>query len=262
VHPDSVGWVRTHMSPTALVAEDEAPQRRELCRMLASRWPELRIVAECPDGSAAIAALHAHRPTVAFLDIRMAGASGLEVARQPCHMAHVVFTTAYEQHAIEAFEVEAVDYLLKPVTVERLDRTLQRLRSRLSEAPRDTGTVLEAIRQGFRSARSADIPWITASLGNSIKLIATDDVLFFRVDNGSTWVITRHEKASIRTPLKELLPELNPDVFWQIHRGIIVRVSAIRTVRRNELGRLEVALHDSEETLSVSQAFQWRFRGM
>jgi len=250
------------MSPTALVAEDEAPQRRELCRMLASRWPELRIVAECPDGSAAIAALHAHRPTVAFLDIRMAGASGLEVARQACNMAHVVFTTAYEQHAIEAFEVEAVDYLLKPVTVERLDRTLQRLRTRLSEAPRDTGTVLEAIRQGFRSARSADIPWITASLGNSIKLIATDDVLFFRVDNGSTWVITRHEKASIRTPLKELLPELNPDVFWQIHRGIIVRVSAIRTVRRNELGRLEVALHDSEETLSVSQAFQWRFRGM
>lgn len=262
MHPDSVGWVRTHMSPTALVAEDEAPQRRELCRMLASRWPELRIVAECPDGSAAIAALHAHRPTVAFLDIRMAGASGLEVARQACHMAHVVFTTAYEQHAIEAFEVEAVDYLLKPVTVARLDRTLQRLRTRLSEAPRDTGTVLEAIRQGFRSARSADIPWITASLGNSIKLIATDDVLFFRVDNGSTWVITRHEKASIRTPLKELLPELNPDVFWQIHRGIIVRVSAIRTVRRNELGRLEVALHDSEETLSVSQAFQWRFRGM
>lgn len=262
MHPDSVGWVRTHMSPTALVAEDEAPQRRELCRMLASRWPELRIVAECPDGSAAIAALHAHRPTVAFLDIRMAGASGLEVARQACHMAHVVFTTAYEQHAIEAFEVEAVDYLLKPVTVARLDRTLQRLRTRLSEAPRDTGTVLEAIRQGFRSARSADIPWITASLGDSIKLIATDDVLFFRVDNGSTWVITRHEKASIRTPLKELLPELNPDVFWQIHRGIIVRVSAIRTVRRNELGRLEVALHDSEETLSVSQAFQWRFRGM
>jgi len=250
------------MSPTALVAEDEAPLRRELCRMLASRWPELQIVAECSDGSAAIAALHAHRPTVAFLDIRMAGASGLEVARQACHMAHVVFTTAYEQHAIGAFEVEAVDYLLKPVTVARLDRTLQRLRTRLSEAPRDTGTVLEAIRQGFRSARSADIPWITASLGDSIKLIATDDVLFFRVDNGSTWVITRHEKASIRTPLKELLPELNPDVFWQIHRGIIVRVSAIRTVRRNELGRLEVALHDSEETLSVSQAFQWRFRGM
>jgi DNA-binding LytR/AlgR family response regulator len=262
VYPDSVGWVRAHMSPTALVAEDEAPQRRELCRMLASRWPELQIVAECPDGSAAIAALHAHRPTVAFLDIRMAGATGLEVARQACNMAHVVFTTAYEQHAIEAFEVEAVDYLLKPVTVERLDRTLQRLRARLSEAPKDIGTVLEAIRQGFRCARSADIPWISASLGNSIKLIATEDVLFFRADEGCTWVITRLEKASIRTPLKELLPALNPDVFWQIHRSVVVRVSAICAVRRNELGRLEIALHDSAETLPVSQAFRWRFRGM
>jgi DNA-binding LytR/AlgR family response regulator len=177
-------------------------------------------------------------------------------------MAHVVFTTAYEQHAIEAFEVEAVDYLLKPVTVERLDRTLQRLRTRLSEAPKDIGTVLEAIRQGFRCARSADIPWITASLGNSIKLIATEDVLFFRADEGCTWVITRLEKASIRTPLKELLPALNPDVFWQIHRSVIVRVSAICAVRRNELGRLEIALHDSEEVLPVSQAFRWRFRGM
>jgi DNA-binding LytR/AlgR family response regulator len=230
--------------------------------MLGSRWPELQIVAECSDGSAAIAALHAHRPTVAFLDILMAGATGLEVARQACNMAHVVFTTAYEQHAIEAFEVEAVDYLLKPVTVERLDRTLQRLRTRLSETPKDIGAVLEAIRQGFRCARSADIPWITASLGSSTKLIATEDVLFFRADEGCTWVITQLEKASIRTPLKELLPALNPDVFWQIHRSVVVRVSAICAVRRNELGRLEIALHDSEETLPVSQAFRWRFRGM
>jgi DNA-binding LytR/AlgR family response regulator len=250
------------MKPTALVAEDEAPQRRELCRMLASRWPELQIVAECPDGSAAIAALHTHRPTVAFLDVRMGGTTGLEVARQACNMAHVVFVTAYEQHAIEAFEVDAVDYLLKPVTVDRLDRTLQRLRTRLSEAPKDIGTVLEAIRQGFRSTRSADIPWITASLGNSIKLIATEDVLFFRAEEGCTWVITRLEKASIRIPLKELLPGLNPDVFWQIHRSVIVRVSAIRTLRRNELGGLELTLYDSSEILPVSQAFRWRFRGM
>ena len=197
MYRNSVGRARAHMKPTALVAEDEAPQRRELCRLLASRWPELQIVAECPDGSAAIAALHTHHPTVAFLDIRMGGATGLEVARQACNLAHVVFTTAYEQHAIEAFEVDAVDYLLKPVTIERLDRTLQRLRTRLSEAPKDLSTVLEAIRQGFRSTRSADIPWIIASLGNSIKLIATEDVLFFRADEGCTRVITRLEKASI-----------------------------------------------------------------
>jgi DNA-binding LytR/AlgR family response regulator len=248
--------------PTALIAEDEAPQRRELCRLLASRWPELQIVAECADGSSAIAALHAHRPTVAFLDIRMAGASGLEVAQHACKMAHVIFTTAYEQHAIEAFAVGALDYLLKPVTAERLDTTLQRVRTRLDDAPRDINIVLDAIRQGFRCARSADIPWITASLGNAIKLIATEDVLFFQSDEGSTRVVTRLEEASIRTPLKELLAELNPDVFWQIHRRVIVRVSAIRTVRRNELGRLEIALHDSAEILPVSDAFRWRFRGM
>ena len=118
------------------------------------------------------------------------------------------------------------------------------------------------IRQGFRAARSGGIPWITASLGKSSKLIATEDVLFFQADEGCTWVVTRLEKAIIRTPLKELLSGLNADVFWQIHRSVIVRVSAIRTVRRNELGRLEVVLHESEETLPVSQAFQWRFRRM
>jgi len=250
------------MTPTALIAEDEAPQRRELRRLLSSSWPELQIVAECADGTSAIAALHAHHPTIAFLDIRMAGASGLEVAQQACKMAHVVFTTAYEQHAVEAFEAGALDYLLKPVTPERLDTTLQRVRTRLNNAPQEIEAVLSAIRQGFRSTRSADIPWITASLGNTIKLIATEDVLFFQADDGCTRVVTRLEEASIRTPLKDLLTELNPDVFWQIHRRVIVRVKAIRAVRRNELGRLEIALHDSAEILPVSQAFQWRFRGM
>src|SRR3569833_772430 len=126
------------MRPSALIAEDEAPQRRELCRLLASSWPQLQIVAECEDGLTAIAALlQAHCPTVAFLDIRMAGASGLEVAQQACKMAHVVFITAYEQHAVEAFEEGALDYLLKPITAERLDATLQRLRTRLSDAPKD-----------------------------------------------------------------------------------------------------------------------------
>jgi DNA-binding LytR/AlgR family response regulator len=250
------------MRPSALIAEDEAAQRRELCRLLASSWPQLQIVAECEDGLAAIAALQAHRPTVAFLDIRMAGANGLEVAQQACKMAHVVFITAYEQHAIEAFELGALDYLVKPITAQRLDATLQRLRTRLSDPPKDIDTIIDTIRQGFRSARSPHIAWITASLGSTIKLIATEDVLFFRADEGITRVVTPQEQATIRTPLKDLLPGLNPDMFWQIHRSVIVRVSAIHAVRRNELGRLEIALHGSAEILPVSQAFQWRFRGM
>jgi DNA-binding LytR/AlgR family response regulator len=249
------------MNPTALIAEDEAPQRRELWRLLQSGWPGLQIVAECADGPGTIAALHAHRPTIAFLDIRLAGASGLEIAQQACKISHVVFTTAYEQHAIEAFEVGAIDYILKPVTAERLEQTVQRLRARLHDGPSNLD-ILQSIRQGFRSTRSADVPWITASVGNTIKLIATEDVLFFRADEGCTRVVTRVEEAIIRTPLKELLPGLNPDVFWQIHRGIIVQVRAIRAARRSELGRLELTLHGSAEILPVSQAFQWRFRGM
>lgn len=250
------------MKATALVAEDEGLQRRALCRLLKSCWPELDIVAECADGTSAIAALHAHRPTIAFLDIRMAGASGIEVAQHACRMAHVIFTTAHEQHAIEAFEVGALDYLLKPVTADRLETTLARVRSRLDEGPRDIGAVLDTIQQGFRSTRAADIPWITASVGNTIRLIATQDVLFFQAGEGATRVVSRNEEAVIRTPLKELLAGLNPDVFWQIHRSTIVRVAAIRAVRRNDLGRLEIALHGSAEILPVSQPFQWRFRGM
>jgi DNA-binding LytR/AlgR family response regulator len=250
------------MSLTALIAEDEAPQRRELCRLLASSWPQLRIVAECADGTSAIAALQAHRPTVAFLDIRMGGASGLEVAQEACKTAHVVFITAYEQHAIEAFEVGALDYLLKPVSAERLEATLDRLRTRLNDTPKGIDTIIHTIQQGFRSTRSADTPWITASLGSTVKLIATEDVLFFQADEGFTRVVTALEQATIRTALKDLLPGLNPDVFWQIHRSVIVRVGAIREVRRNELGRMEIALRGSAEILPVSQAFQWRFRGM
>jgi DNA-binding LytR/AlgR family response regulator len=156
----------------------------------------------------------------------------------------------------------ALDYLVKPITAQRLDATLQRLRTRLSDPPKDIDTIIDTIRQGFRSARSPDIAWITASLGSTIKLIATEDVLFFRADEGITRVVTPQEQATIRTPLKDLLPGLNPDMFWQIHRSVIVRVSAIHAVRRNELGRLEIALHGSAEILPVSQAFQWRFRGM
>ena len=262
MYPDSSRSGSPQMRPTAVIVEDETPQRRGLCRLLAESWPELQIVAECADGTSGIAALQAHRPTVAFLDIRMAGASGLEVAQRACKMAHVVFITAYEQHAIEAFEIGAVDYLLKPVTVQRLDATLQRLRARLNDAPKDIDSIITTIQQGFRSARSADIPWITASVGTTVKLIATEEVLFFQAEEGGTRVVTSQEEATIRTPLKDLLPGLNPDVFWQIHRSAIVRVSAIRTVRRNELGRLEIALHGSQEVLSVSQAFQGRFRGM
>jgi DNA-binding LytR/AlgR family response regulator len=250
------------MRVTALIAEDEGMQRRALSRLLSESWPELEIVAECADGPSAIAALQAHRPTVAFLDIRMGGATGLQVAQHAMTLSHVVFTTAYEQHAIEAFEVGAFDYLLKPVTPDRLNQTLQRLKTRLSETPGDIRSVVEELRRDLRASRETGIPWITASVGHTIKLIASQDVLFFQAGDKCTRVVSRTDDAQIRTSLKELLAALNPDEFWQIHRSVIVRVSAIRSVRRNELGRLEVALKGSDEVLPVSQPFHYRFRGM
>jgi DNA-binding LytR/AlgR family response regulator len=251
------------MNATALIAEDEAPQRQALRQLLSQLWPELEIVAECGDGLAAIAALELHRPQIAFLDIRMPGASGLDVAQRACQMAHVVFTTAYEEHAIRAFETGALDYVLKPVTAARLETTLQRLRARLDNGVPNIVAAIESLRQSVMfSQRQAYIPWITATVGSVIKMFAVEDILFFKADEKCTRVVSRSEEALIRTSLKELLGALDPNAFWQIHRGVIVQVRAIKDVRRTELGSMEITVEGSSEVLPISQAFQHRFRGM
>ncbi len=251
------------MKATALIAEDEAPQRQALRRLLASLWPELEVVAECGDGLAALAALELHRPQIAFLDIRMPGASGFVVAERACHMAHIVFTTAYEEHAVRAFETGALDYVLKPITSERLDKTLLRVRERMRGAVPDIAAAIEGLRQSLIvPARSAYIPWVTATVGNLIKMFPVEEILFFRSDEKCTRVVTRNEEAVIRTSLKELLDALDPNAFWQIHRSVIVQVRAIKHVRRTELGAMQVTVEGSSEALPVSQAFQYRFRGM
>jgi DNA-binding LytR/AlgR family response regulator len=243
------------MNVTALIAEDEGPQRRALARLLASAWPELRIVAECANGTSALAALEAQRPTIAFLDIRMAGKDGIAVAQQAGPSTQVVFTTAYDQHAVRAFELGAVDYILKPVTAERLEATLDRLRARLAPMREDSDA----------PSSSPGLPrlsWITASIGNQVKFIAVENVLFFQACESCTRVVTATEEAIIRTPLREILKRVDPDAFWQIHRSFIVQLSAIAAVRRNELGKLEIDLRGCGEVIPVSQSFQSRFRGM
>ncbi len=251
------------VKPTALIAEDEAPQRLALRRLLASLWPELEIVAECGDGLAALAALELRRPQIAFLDIRMPGASGFDVAERACHTAHIVFTTAYEEHAVRAFETGALDYVLKPVTAERLGKTLLRVRERLQGAVPDIAAAIDSLRQSLIvPPRNAYIPWITATAGNVTKMFPVEDILFFKSDEKCTRVVTRSEEALIRTSLKELLDALDPAAFWQIHRSVIVQVRAIKHVRRTELGAMEVSVEGSSELLPVSQAFQYRFRAM
>lgn len=243
------------MTVTALIAEDEGPQRRAMVRLLANEWPELRIVAECANGNSALAALQAQRPTIAFLDIRMAGKDGIAVAQQAGPDTQVVFTTAYDQHAVRAFELGAVDYILKPVTAERLRATLDRLRARLALVREDRDPPLA-------SPALPRLSWITASAGHQVKVIAVENVLFFQACDDCTRVVTAAEEAVIRMPLREILKRVDPDAFWQVHRSYIVQLNAIAAVRRTDLGRLEIELRGSGEVVPVSQSFQSRFRGM
>jgi DNA-binding LytR/AlgR family response regulator len=247
-------------SPTALVAEDEAPQRRELCAMLADKWPALTIVAECADGLEALEAWRANPPDIAFLDIRMPGLDGLEVARQAGGAAQIVFITAYDEFAVKAFEAGAVDYLLKPIRADRLAATLERLRGRQARPAIDLDALIEAL--GGRGETRQPIKWITASSGDVVRMISIDDVLLFQAEDKYTRVATAADYAHIRTPLKDLLAQLDPEIFWRVHRNAIVRVSAIRQVKPDEDGRLRVWLHGVAEPLRVSDAFRHRFRAM
>lgn len=247
-------------APSALIAEDEAPQRAELRGMLATLWPELRIVAECDNGIDALEAWTQEHPQVAFLDISMPGLSGLEVARQADGDAQIVFITAHDEFAVKAFEAGAIDYLLKPIRLDRLTETVARLRSRQAASHVDIAALIDSF--GGRLKRAEAITWITASLGDSLRMIPIEDVLLFHSEDKYTRVRTASDSALIRTPLKELVPKLDPDVFWRVHRNAIVRVAAIRVVKPDEDGRLLLWLHGIDEPLRVSDAFRHRFRPM
>jgi len=249
---------------TALIAEDEAPQRAALVEMLESAWPTLDVIAACEDGIAALQAAAEHRPQVAFLDIRMPGVGGLDVARAVVAGGGlVVFTTAYDEYAIRAFEAGAVDYLLKPVTKARLRVAIERLQARLAHpAADDLQALVEDLEARLRPQGERQIRWISASIGDHVRMIGIDEVLFFQAQDKYVRVVTADGEALIRTPVKELLAGLDPDVFWQVHRGTVVRVSTIDRVRRDELGKARIELRGHRESLPVSAAFVHRFRGM
>ena len=254
-------------APTALIADDEDLPRAELRRMLASAWPELQVVAECEDGPAAVEALAAHAPQIAFLDIRMPGMSGLDVARAASGRCHTVFTTAYDSHAVAAFDAGAVDYLLKPINAERLAQAVARLRERLRSpaAVPDIDTLLQRLGQRLQGGEAAAAPrlrWVSASVGETIKMFAIEEVLFFQSDEKYTRVVTAHDEAHVRKPLREISDGLDPEEFWQVHRGTVVRASAIARAQRDELGRITLHLRQHRETLAVSQAWAWRFKPM
>ena len=252
---------------TCIVAEDETLLRHALVAELKRAWPALQIVAECEDGASAVEALAEHMPDIAFLDIRMPGLSGLEVAALAAEASprtRIVFVTAYDQYAIDAFERGAIDYLLKPVKPERLDATVARLQAQ--DALPDAATLAALLDKlgALPNAAGAIEPltWITASAGRETKLILVDDVAYFRADHKYTTVVTADGEAVLRTPLRELLPRLDGAHFKQIHRSTIVNLKAIAGIVRDDSGRGTVRLKQRPETLAVSLPFMALFKHM
>ena len=269
----------------AVIADDERLMREQLRARLAEAWPELEIVAEARNGLEAVEMVREHRPDVVFLDIRMPGATGVEAARQIAQLPppdgdadddpplpEIVFITAYDQYAVEAFEQGVADYVLKPAERDRLALTVQRIRQRLAaradgslDAP--PGPHLQTlIHQLSARLNPGQAPryleWIQATVGPSIQMIPVDDVLFFISDEKYTRVQTTQVEALIRKPIKELVDELDPRAFWQIHRSTLVAVKAIAGVTRDFRGRQIVSVRGHGERLEVSRSYTGLFKGM
>lgn len=249
-------------SATALIADDEQPMREQLRARLASVWPDLVIVAEAANGAEAVTLAAQHRPDIVFLDIRMPAQSGLDAARALFHACHIVFVTAYEQYAIEAFERGAADYLLKPVDAERLRATCERLRARLHQTPPDLERMLAQLAQHGIAKKPNYLRWVQASVGPSLRMVSTREILFFRSDEKYTRVQTEHAEFLIRKTIRELEDELDPAEFWRIHRSTLVRVDAIADVTRDLRGRQMVQVRNHPERLEVSRSNAHLFQQM
>jgi DNA-binding LytR/AlgR family response regulator len=248
------------MPPRALIAEDEPVLRRELIDLLGRLWPDLQVVAAVGDGVAALQALDATNPELMFLDIQMPGLSGLDVARRAAGRCHIVFLTAYDQYAVAAFDEGAVDYVLKPITAGRLVTAISRLKEKLAVPPRDLSRLLAQL--GAQAGARPHLRWIQASRGDAVRLITVDEIAYFKADSKYTLVMTHDGESVIRKTLKELLEELDPESFWQIHRSTVVNVSAIDSVVRDMGGRVQVKLKNRKELLPVSETHAHLFRSM
>jgi DNA-binding LytR/AlgR family response regulator len=247
--------------PTAVIAEDELHLRDELCEALAELWPELQVVGLAENGLEALRLMEARSPDILFLDIQMPGMTGLEVAAHASERCHVVFVTAYDQHALAAFEQGAADYVMKPFSVARLATAVRRLKTRLEATPANLDGLLRAL--GTRGAEPRSwLRWINASVGSNVRLITVEEILYFQADNRVTLVMTACHESAIRKSIKELLEQLDPALFWQIHRGTVVNVNAIETVHRSVAGHYEVRLKRRPELLPVSAQYAHLFRQM
>ena len=251
--------------PTAIIADDERLMRDQLRSRLEQVWPELQILGEAKNGEEAVQLVEEHKPDFAFLDIRMPAKTGLEAARDIGTKAHIVFITAYDQYAVEAFDQGAVDYVLNPADPERLGKTVERLKMRLSTAaePNDMSNMLAQLaKQLGIAAKPNYLQWIQASIGQELRLIPVEDILFFQSDEKYTRVQTATYEALIRKPVRDLAEELDPHLFWQIHRSTLVNSKAISGVVRDMRGRHLVQIKGLTEKLEVSRSFVHLFKQM
>jgi DNA-binding LytR/AlgR family response regulator len=254
------------MMPTAIIADDERLMREQIRLRLAEVWPELEIVGEAKNGEEAVELAAQLKPDLTFLDIRMPGKTGIEAAREISARSHIVFVTAYDQYAVEAFERGAVDYLLKPTEAERLRLTVDRIKARLAE-PRQAVSesvtaMLSQLAEKIAAPKPKYLHWIQASIGQDLRMIPVEEILFFRSDEKYTCVQTEKFEALIRKPVRDLAEELDPSLFWQIHRATLVNVNAIEGVTRDIRGRHLVMVKGRPEKLEVSRSFLHLFKQM
>ncbi|HTS86269.1 MAG TPA: LytTR family DNA-binding domain-containing protein [Usitatibacter sp.] len=251
------------MSPRALIADDEANLAEHLRARLEQAWPGLEILPLAFNGIDALRAINDEEPEVAFLDIRMPGLTGIELAKRIDTKTHVVFVTAFDQYAVEAFDRDVVDYILKPVTDERLAKSVERLQRKIasSEKPPALDDVLAKLARAIPGG-GATLRWIRASKGELVQQIAVDDVLYFQASDKYTCVITREGESLIRMALADLVTQLDGELFWQVHRGTVVNMNEVAATRRDLGGRVFVKLKDGKTELPVSRAYAQRFKQM
>lgn len=259
--------------PTALIADDEPLLREALARQLAQAWPELEIVAQARNGREAIRLFDAKCPDICFLDVHMPGLTGIEAARHIGRRAHLVFVTAYDHYAVQAFAQGVLDYLVKPVDQQRLAETVMRLKERLrvAEPATNTEALLQQLTEQLARLRGATGPeplrWIRAQVGQVLRLISVDDIDYLRADSKYTLIAWRGDRgepaeALVRMPLKELVVQLDPAQFIQVHRSAVVNLRAISHVRRGENETADIHLKGRTEVLPVSRNYLHLFRQM
>ncbi len=250
------------MKATAVIADAGPLLRAQLRARLERLWPELAVVHEMENGRDVEQVIAAHAPNLFFLDIHMPGVNGLEAARAIGRRAHVVFVTAFDRYAVEAFAQGAVDYVLKPYDEARLGATVARLRERLAAVPPALEELVASLAGRLAPRPAEHLRWIKASVGQSVRLVPVEEVLFFQSDEKYTRVVTADGETLIRKPIRELLDELDPARFWQVHRATIVNVDAIAAVLRGLKDQAEIALKGHRETLVVSRNFTHLFKQM